>query len=182
MTGWTDERVERAKTMRANGASASEIAKALGGVTRNAVIAKLHRAGCTTARPASKPGAVKVRPPRVPKQPKRASPANPVIICGNGATFTVADQRAPHETISARAWRPLSGSTPRPWVDRGRGCHWPVDVAGAEIQHSCCAPKPDDDPLYCVPHRAMARSASQPAASPKARANELIRSTRRYAA
>ncbi len=42
---WTDERVELLKRMWAEGQSASQIAKELGGVTRNAVIGKVHRLG-----------------------------------------------------------------------------------------------------------------------------------------
>ncbi|WP_207100709.1 GcrA family cell cycle regulator [Paracoccus shandongensis] len=42
---WTDERVETLKRMWAEGQSASAIAKELGGVTRNAVIGKVHRLG-----------------------------------------------------------------------------------------------------------------------------------------
>jgi len=40
---WTDERVETLKRMWNEGQSASQIAKELGGVTRNAVIGKVHR-------------------------------------------------------------------------------------------------------------------------------------------
>lgn len=53
-TRWTDERVETLKRMWGEGQSASQIAKELGGVTRNAVIGKAHRigmpthSGCTT--------------------------------------------------------------------------------------------------------------------------------------
>jgi GcrA cell cycle regulator len=42
---WTDERVETLKRMWTEGQSASQIAKELGGVTRNAVIGKVHRLG-----------------------------------------------------------------------------------------------------------------------------------------
>ncbi|SEN21215.1 GcrA cell cycle regulator [Pseudorhodobacter antarcticus] len=42
---WTDERVETLTKMWADGQSASQIAKELGGVTRNAVIGKVHRLG-----------------------------------------------------------------------------------------------------------------------------------------
>jgi len=42
---WTDERVELLKKMWAEGSSASQIAKELGSVTRNAVIGKVHRLG-----------------------------------------------------------------------------------------------------------------------------------------
>jgi GcrA cell cycle regulator len=42
---WTDERVESLKKMWTDGMSASRIAAELGGVTRNAVIGKVHRLG-----------------------------------------------------------------------------------------------------------------------------------------
>jgi len=42
---WTDERVETLRRMWLEGQSASQIAKELGGVTRNAVIGKVHRLG-----------------------------------------------------------------------------------------------------------------------------------------
>ena len=42
---WTDERVETLKKLWADGLSASQIAAELGGVTRNAVIGKVHRLG-----------------------------------------------------------------------------------------------------------------------------------------
>lgn len=45
MSGWTDDRIERARSMWTAGASASQIAEALGGVTRNAVIGLVHRKG-----------------------------------------------------------------------------------------------------------------------------------------
>ncbi|MGR3571339.1 GcrA family cell cycle regulator [Brevirhabdus sp.] len=55
---WTEERVETLKTMWSEGKSASQIAKELGGVTRNAVIGKVHRLGLSNrsgAGGASKP-------------------------------------------------------------------------------------------------------------------------------
>ena len=42
---WTDDRVEILKKLWVEGQSASQIAKELGGVTRNAVIGKVHRFG-----------------------------------------------------------------------------------------------------------------------------------------
>src|SRR5438093_11402564 len=42
---WTDERVEMLKKLWADGLSASQIAGELGGITRNAVIGKVHRLG-----------------------------------------------------------------------------------------------------------------------------------------
>jgi GcrA cell cycle regulator len=40
---WTDDRIERLKKLWSDGLSASQIAAELGGVTRNAVIGKVHR-------------------------------------------------------------------------------------------------------------------------------------------
>ncbi len=42
---WTDERVELLKRLWGEGLSASQIAAEIGGVTRNAVIGKVHRLG-----------------------------------------------------------------------------------------------------------------------------------------
>ena len=42
---WTEERVEQLKALWTEGLSASQIARVLGGVTRNAVIGKVHRLG-----------------------------------------------------------------------------------------------------------------------------------------
>ncbi len=74
---WTDERVELLKKMWAEGQSASQIAKELGGVTRNAVIGKVHRLGLSNrsgAAPASAAPA-KPEPKPAPKpEPKAAEP------------------------------------------------------------------------------------------------------------
>lgn len=45
LISWTDERVESLKKLWQEGLSASQIAGRLGGVTRNAVIGKVHRLG-----------------------------------------------------------------------------------------------------------------------------------------
>jgi GcrA cell cycle regulator len=53
---WTDERVETLKRMWIEGQSASQIAKELGGVTRNAVIGKIHRLGLSNRSTAGEAG------------------------------------------------------------------------------------------------------------------------------
>src|SRR6516165_12541650 len=64
---WNDERVETLKKLWAEGFSASQIAAELGGVTRNAVIGKVHRLGLSgRAKSPSSPA------PR-PRKPRRAS-------------------------------------------------------------------------------------------------------------
>lgn len=68
---WTDERVEVLKKLWAEGLSASQIAKELGGVTRNAVIGKVHRLGLSGRATPSRPPRRLVSPhrPRVALRP-----------------------------------------------------------------------------------------------------------------
>ena len=81
---WTEDRVETLKKLWADGLSASQIAKQLGGVTRNAVIGKVHRLGLSgraapsrparrpAPRPAPRPAAaetVRTRPRRCAERP-----------------------------------------------------------------------------------------------------------------
>ena len=79
---WTDERVETLKKMWAEGQSASQIAKELGGVTRNAVIGKVHRLGLSNRVAAGEdaaeaaPVAAAAAPPAPRAEPAaRAEPA-----------------------------------------------------------------------------------------------------------
>ncbi|WP_370312310.1 GcrA family cell cycle regulator [Sagittula sp.] len=84
---WTDERVEMLKKMWSEGQSASQIAKELGGVTRNAVIGKVHRLGLSNragsapapaeAKPEAKPQAAKPKPAPKPAAAPEAKPAEP---------------------------------------------------------------------------------------------------------
>jgi len=61
---WTDDRVAKLSKLWADGLSASQIAAELGGVTRNAVIGKVHRLGLSgRAKPASTGGAKTRRKP-----------------------------------------------------------------------------------------------------------------------
>lgn len=62
--GWTDERVALLRKYWAEGLSASQISKQLGGVTRNAIIGKVHRLGLSgRATPSAKRPARPRRPP-----------------------------------------------------------------------------------------------------------------------
>ncbi|WP_374641518.1 GcrA family cell cycle regulator [Tabrizicola sp.] len=101
---WTDERVETLKRMWGEGQSASQIAKELGGVTRNAVIGKVHRLGLSNrvggkeeeeeAQATPAPAAAAPRPepvarpePAAPRaeapRPAPASPAAPAAPVSN---------------------------------------------------------------------------------------------------
>ncbi|MEN3929882.1 GcrA family cell cycle regulator [Microvirga sp. W0021] len=69
---WTDERVELLKKLWASGKSASQIAAQIGGVTRNAVIGKVHRLGLSGR------GKVKSASTSRPRRAKtEAAPAQP---------------------------------------------------------------------------------------------------------
>ena len=79
--GWTDERVANLKKLWLDGLSASQIAKQLGGVTRNAVIGKVHRLGLSGRAAPSQPSrpafrAARPRPTQAPSAPRRIEPAH----------------------------------------------------------------------------------------------------------
>jgi GcrA cell cycle regulator len=107
---WTDERVELLKRMWAEGQSASQIAKELGGVTRNAVIGKVHRLGLSNrvgdaparedeAEAAPAPAAAPARPesPRVVELPVRPAPQpeSPRVVTERPAPQPAAQTTAP---------------------------------------------------------------------------------------
>lgn len=66
---WTEERIEKLTKMWEGGATASQIAEELGGVSRNAVIGKAHRLGLQ-----SRPSPVKPNEPAAAAAPKAAAP------------------------------------------------------------------------------------------------------------
>ncbi|AUH32475.1 GcrA family cell cycle regulator [Paracoccus tegillarcae] len=69
---WTDERVETLKRMWGEGQSASAIAKELGGVTRNAVIGKVHRLGLSNRNEEAEAAPAKAAPPTASPAPEAA--------------------------------------------------------------------------------------------------------------
>ena len=90
---WTDERVETLKRMWAEGQSASAIAKELGGVTRNAVIGKVHRLGLSNRNdepepvpaPAPEPAIASGADKKTDRKPIPAAPAARLRRSGQGA-------------------------------------------------------------------------------------------------
>lgn len=69
---WTEDRVEKLKKMWGEGQSASQIAKELGGVTRNAVIGKVHRLGLSNRSGGG--GTAKAEPKAKPAPKAEAKP------------------------------------------------------------------------------------------------------------
>ena len=117
---WTDERVETLRRMWAEGQSASQIAKELGGVTRNAVIGKVHRLGLSnrvtteTARPAPAPQET----PAEPAAPPAAAPAEPPVAATNSADPVATPAAA--EPTAPPAERNGTPSARRPLVPAGQ--------------------------------------------------------------
>lgn len=111
---WTDERVELLKRMWAEGQSASQIAKELGGVTRNAVIGKVHRLGLSNRAgdgaaqgdeaeaPVAAPAAARAEAPRPAEAPRAAAPQ------------PEAPRAAPVERAAPAAPAPSATVTPLP--------------------------------------------------------------------
>ncbi|MFC3593985.1 GcrA family cell cycle regulator, partial [Novosphingobium piscinae] len=74
---WTDERIEKLTKMWEGGATASQIAEELGGVSRNAVIGKAHRLGLKARPSPVKPNEKEPAPAPAPKAPKPEAAAKP---------------------------------------------------------------------------------------------------------
>ena len=82
---WTEERIERLKKMWHDGATASQIADELGGVSRNAVIGKAHRLGLEQRPSPVKPGEEKEKKPAAAPVAARAAP-RPDVAASRPAT------------------------------------------------------------------------------------------------
>jgi GcrA cell cycle regulator len=98
---WTDERIERLKKMWAQGATASQIADELGGVSRNAVIGKAHRLGLEQRPSPVKPG----------EEKEAKKPAAAPAAAAPKAPKAEAPKPAPAAPQAARP-APQAGATP----------------------------------------------------------------------
>ena len=107
---WTDERIERLKTMWAKGATASQIADELGGVSRNAVIGKAHRLGLEQRPSPVKPGEEKEVKKAAPAAAAAPPPAKPAAAPRAEAPRPPATAASPAPAPAA----PASGSPQRP--------------------------------------------------------------------
>lgn len=83
---WTEQNVQMLRKYWAEGLSASQIARNLGGMTRNAVIGKVHRLGLAGRATPSRPVTQRVTAPRPravpakPKLPRLVSENRPVVV------------------------------------------------------------------------------------------------------
>ncbi|MGV6846907.1 MAG: GcrA family cell cycle regulator [Marinibacterium sp.] len=180
---WTDERVELLKKMWGDGQSASQIAKELGGVTRNAVIGKVHRlglsnrtSGAAPAPAAAKPE-VKAKPAKAEAKPKADRP-EPAPEPASAAPATEAARPAPNPRKQIiPAGQPLP---PQPSANEispealakvsevekkarkltlmeltERTCKWPVGDPATEDFWFCGLPAQPGKP-YCEAHVGVA--------------------------
>lgn len=171
---WTDERVEKLKELWAEGMSASQIAKTIGGVTRNAVIGKVHRLGLSNRggpaadeakpEPAAKPAAAAtpVPEPAAAPSPAEEPAAAPVARRSPPAIRDATQPRAPGaptpEEEAARATLAEIEKIARR-VDllelTERTCKWPIgDPTDDDFAFCGLATVPGKP--YCAHHVAVA--------------------------
>jgi GcrA cell cycle regulator len=165
--GWTDDRVASLKKLWLEGLSASQIAKQLGGVTRNAVIGKVHRLGLSGRATPAAPARTVFKAPRAPRPamvsahvPRRAEPVHP----------------APLPPLPAVREEPGSATV---LTLGAHMCKWPIGDPAAD-GFTFCGRRTGADGPYCIEH---ARVAYQPAikkGGKRSDAAELARSLRRY--
>ncbi|WP_421725261.1 GcrA family cell cycle regulator [Bauldia sp.] len=153
---WTDDRVELLKKLWAEGLSASQIAQHLGGVTRNAVIGKVHRLNLSgRAKPASAaPRQRKARSATTSRSPRS-------FVAGNTALkvhASPAPRRAPAPAPIEDLVVPISLNVSLLSLT-DQMCKWPIGDPGTEGFHFCGHRNFNDLP-YCEYH---ARLAYQPA-------------------
>ena len=164
--GWTEDRVSVLKKLWLEGLSASQIAKQLGGVTRNAVIGKVHRLGLSGRAAPSQPSrpafrAARPRPTQAPSAPRRIEPAPRAAA-------------APAQPAPRPAVLDLPG-TATVLTLGSHMCKWPIGDPSSN-EFSFCGRRSDEGHPYCVEH---SRVAYQPATK-KNGSSELARSLRRY--
>ncbi len=100
---WTDERVEMLKKLWAEGLSASQIAAKLGGVTRNAVIGKVHRLklSARVTKPV-KPAGVKTKRPLSGARPN-PSTGSSLVTSGAGGGSGGGGRTSAYGTVNRSA-------------------------------------------------------------------------------
>ena len=153
---WNDERVELLKKLWADGLSASQIASRLGGVTRNAVIGKVHRLGLSGRATSSRSSSPRPRRVQAPRQHR--APSLLFGTRGNVALKPVYEEEiepapAPIEELYIPPEERATILTLKESM-----CRWPIGDPGEEEFHFC-GRNPKSGSPYCEAH---ARKAYQP--------------------
>ena len=147
---WTDERVALLTKLWADGLSASQIAAELGGITRNAVIGKVHRLGLS-GRAKSPSASPRPRKPRTSGHMMRVS--RPSIRGNTALAYDYAPEPEP-ELIEI----PIEQRKNLLQLTEAT-CHWPVGDPGSPDFFFCGGDANEGSP-YCNYH---SRVAYQPA-------------------
>jgi len=140
--GWTAARTRVALALFNSGLSAARIAGEIGGVTRNAVIGKVHRSGLSEANRKKSRAAGQSRAKRRQRITDAAA-RRPVKLPPKDAPIppSIIDQQIPPE--QRRTLAQLDNAC----------CHWPVGDPQAEGFFFCGAPKANDECTpYCPSH------------------------------
>jgi GcrA cell cycle regulator len=149
---WDDNRIEQLKKLWSEGLSASQIAGELGGVTRNAVIGKVHRLGLS-GRAKAKPAAA-ARPRKIVKAPQRTTT---VVARGNLAVIEMVDMEPEVMPVRENVVIPMSRRISIMELREGV-CRWPMgDPLHADFAY--CGADCGGAKTYCEAH---ARVAFQP--------------------
>jgi GcrA cell cycle regulator len=152
---WNDERVELLKKLWSDGLSASQIAGRLGGVTRNAVIGKVHRLGLSGRATTSR---MKSHRPRVRSQAsKRLMKPRFANVGSTALRALYLGDTEPYVPLAEELEIPLAE---RKYIQTltETCCRWPIGDPLAADFHFCGKKKVTGLP-YCEFH---ARRAFQP--------------------
>lgn len=170
--GWTDERIELLKKLWRDGLSASQIAKQLGGVTRNAVIGKVHRLGLSGRAAPSKPQRCVFKAPR-PARVATAAPSAPRRLTERVKEREVTGEITPPAPVRYVAEAPGMATLSTLGAHM---CKWPIGDPMLE-NFTFCGRRTDMGP-YCDEHGQVAYQPAQ--AKKKSSAAELARALQRY--
>ena len=166
---WNDERVELLKKLWAEGLSASQIAGRLGGVTRNAVIGKVHRLGLSGRATTSRMKSLRPRP-RVTANAMAKRPSNTRArfgSVGNPSVRALYQPDAEPFTAVEELVIPLAERKTIQTLTEC-SCRWPIGDPQHDEFHFCGKDKVMGLP-YCEFH---ARRAFQPP-QPRRRDREM---------
>jgi GcrA cell cycle regulator len=152
---WTDERVETLKKLWADGLSASQIAAELGGITRNAVIGKVHRLGLSGRAKSPSSAAPRPRKPRATSHMLRVSRSS---MRGNTALAHAYELDIESEPQLIDNVIPLGQRRSLLELTEDT-CRWPIGDPGTADFFFCGGPTITSLP-YCAYH---SRVAYQPA-------------------
>ncbi|MCB1491030.1 MAG: GcrA family cell cycle regulator [Rhodobiaceae bacterium] len=136
---WTDERVELLRKLWTEGHSASQIAAQLGGVTRNAVIGKVHRLGLSGRGKSTRPSTARTKPQRTYRAPSRPTRSGPLPTVGNAAlSVDIEEAPAPQPEARPRLQEVAPVSKKASIMQlTDRVCKWPIGDPQSPEFHFC---------------------------------------------